>query len=82
MEIAEYNTLSLNNSKRQLCSLSDVPAGRPGISDVSLSLSPPPLSGISGGCHLIPLYYFLSFSSAECCYFFCLSFFLPAGPFS
>ena len=37
-----------------------VPEGRQGMSDVS----PPPFSPESQGCHLIPLYYLLSCSSA------------------
>ena len=43
-------------------------------------MSPPCLE--SQGCHLIPLCYLLSCSSAWVCYSFCLTFFLPAGIFS
>ena len=50
----QYNT---EYSKHAYSGTAFAPEGRPGMSDVST------LSGISG-CHLIPLYYLLSCSSA------------------
>ena len=42
-------------------------------------MSPPCLE--YQGCHLVPLYYLLSCSSAKSCYSFCLIFLLPDGTF-
>ena len=53
------------------------PKGRLEMSDVSPCLE-------SRGCHLIPLYYLLSCSSAyfHCCFYLVSFFFLPTYPFS
>ena len=68
--------LILNQGKWKRCDydfLFNTPEGRPGMSDISHYLE-------SQACHLIPLCYLLSSSSAcSCCSF--RLFFLPTGPF-